>query len=160
MRRAVLMSVACLAVLLVGISVGNCQAPPGTPGADGGQAGPRPGMAPRPGMGMGMPPMGPEAMRMMMRGQQVPAIAVADGFVFVVYGDMLYQFTVDGLREVAKAQLSGPEGQRGDRERRDRRDRRGTRVNPEGAPGGGGAGGVQGEAGGAAGGPGLPNPEP
>ncbi len=156
MRRVLLVSVACVAVLLVGVSVGNCQAPPG---AGAGPVGP--GAGGPPGPGMGMPPMGPEGMRMMMRGQQVPAIAVADGFVFVVYGDMLYQFTVDGLREVARARLTGPEGQRGDRAGRDRGDRRGGRVNPGGAQGGAGAaGGAQGEAGGAAGGPGLPNPEP
>lgn len=37
---------------------------------------------------------------------QPPAIAVADGFVFVVYGGTLFQFTVDGLQEVAKQQLT------------------------------------------------------
>lgn len=37
---------------------------------------------------------------------QPPAIAVADGFVFVVFGGTLFQFTVDGLQEVARAQLA------------------------------------------------------
>lgn len=37
---------------------------------------------------------------------QPPAIAVADGFVFVVYGGTLFQFTVDGLQEVQKVQLT------------------------------------------------------
>lgn len=37
---------------------------------------------------------------------QPPAIAVADGFVFVVYGGTLFQFTMDGLHEVNKTQLT------------------------------------------------------
>jgi len=34
------------------------------------------------------------------------AIAVAGGFVFVVHGGILYQFTIDGLRPVASATLT------------------------------------------------------
>jgi hypothetical protein len=64
----------------------------------------QPGMAPGGpgGFGAGGGPMG----RMMMMPQQpAPAIAVADGFVFVVFGNTLFQFTVDGLKQVAQAQL-------------------------------------------------------
>jgi len=43
----------------------------------------------------------------MMQRETPPAIAVAEGFVFVVYGGTLYQFTVDGLQEIAKVNLIG-----------------------------------------------------
>jgi len=75
----------------------------------GGPGGPQfmPG-APMPGGPMG----GPQDPRMrymqtMMQRETPPAIAVAEGFVFVVYGGTLYQFTVDGLQEIAKVNLIG-----------------------------------------------------
>lgn len=46
-------------------------------------------------------------MQTMMQRGTPPAIAVAEGFVFVVYGGTLYQFTVDGLQEIAKVNLIG-----------------------------------------------------
>ncbi|MDI9583116.1 MAG: hypothetical protein QM473_02735 [Acidobacteriota bacterium] len=78
-------------------------------GGPGGPGGPQfmPG-APMPGGPMG----GPQDPRMlymqtMMQRGTPPAIAVAEGFVFVVYGGTLYQFTVDGLQEIAKVNLIG-----------------------------------------------------
>ncbi len=41
-----------------------------------------------------------------------PAIAVAGDYVYVVKGNTLYQFAVDGLRLVAKAELEPPPAER------------------------------------------------
>ncbi len=78
-------------------------------------------------------------MQMMQQRQSVPAIAVAEGFVFVVFGNTLYQFTVDGLQQVAKADLT-PE-----------------RVMPQ-RPGGPGGAGGPGRPGGAPAAPAAPAP--
>jgi hypothetical protein len=46
--------------------------------------------------------------------QPAPAIAVADGFVFVVYGNTLYQFSIDGLKLVNQYEFPRPaRGNRG-----------------------------------------------
>ena len=44
----------------------------------------------------------------MMQQMPAPALAVAGGYVFVVLGDTLYQFTVDGLKPVARVRLTPP----------------------------------------------------
>ena len=44
-------------------------------------------------------------MMMRMVDQSPPAIAVDEGFVFVVYGGTLFQFTIDGLQEINKVAL-------------------------------------------------------
>jgi len=115
------------------------QAPPGAPPGAGpnwrpGQ--PAPGQPGQPGQQGRQQQMNAERMRQMwmmqQRGNATPAIAVADGYVFVVFGNTLYQFTVDGLNEVAKATL-GP--QMPQRVMRGGRGGRGAR----GAGGGGGA---------------------
>jgi hypothetical protein len=46
--------------------------------------------------------------RMLKMMSTAPAIAVAGDHVYVVKGNVLYQFAVDGLRLVAKAELEPP----------------------------------------------------
>jgi len=146
------MPTSCLVLALLialAATTAHCQAPPGAPGAPVGPgAGGGGGVGMPGGPGMGMPGMGnPDAMRMMMRNQSVPAIAVAEGFVFVVYAGTLFQFTVDGLKEVASAPLSPARDDRPGRGGRARGDRNPAKPDA-----------VKPEAGAAA--PGLPNPEP
>ena len=61
-----------------------------------------------------------------------PAIAVAGEHVYVVKGNVLYQFAVDGLKLVAKAELeaAAPEA----KARRDEANPRKTREAPAAAP--------------------------
>jgi hypothetical protein len=83
----------CVAVLVLVIAATSAYAQ-GAPGGMQGQGG-QGGQGQMRGMGgMNMP---------------APAIAVADGFVFVVYGGTLYQFTIDGLKLVAQAELPRPQ---------------------------------------------------
>ena len=92
------------------------------PGAPGGGAGVAPGGPPPGGGGMpmapgfqpggpagpGMPSMGgmPSSMGGGMGGS--PAIAVQGVYVYVVHGDILFQFSTDGLRLVKWAKLEVP----------------------------------------------------
>lgn len=54
-----------------------------------------------------------QGMRGMMMMPQAPAIAVADGYVFVVSGGTLFQFAIDGLKLVGQVQLPMPAGRMG-----------------------------------------------
>jgi hypothetical protein len=65
------------------------------------------------GMQPGQGGPGGQGQRQMGQMQPAPAIAVADGFVFVVYGGTLFQFTIDGLKLVN--QFEFPRPQRGNR---------------------------------------------
>lgn len=134
MRVRRLVYLVALVVVITGLVACAAYAqggPPGQPGAPALQ----PGAAP----GGGQQGQDPQARRermqrmarmMPMMQQQTPAIAVADGYVFVVYGNTLFQFTVDGLKQVAKASLTP------DRPERAGGRRGGQRPMP-GLPGGG-----------------------
>ena len=56
------------------------------------------GMAGPGGMGPGMMRMGPP-----------PTMTATDKYVYVLRGDMLYQFSTDGLKLLAKSELPRPE---------------------------------------------------
>lgn len=98
---------------LPGLAPGNQAAPGKVPGLNPRGQRPQGGPMMMPGAPMPGGPMGgPQDPRMrymqlMMQRETPPAIAVAEGFVFVVYGGTLYQFTVDGLQEIAKVDLIG-----------------------------------------------------
>lgn len=49
---------------------------------------------------------GMRIMKMLMQRQQTPAIAIGNDYVFVVHGGTLYQFTIDGLKEIARVELA------------------------------------------------------
>lgn len=68
---------------------------PGQPPFQGGPGGGRP---------FGGPPMGG-----MMGGGPGAAITATDKYVYVLRGNWLYQFTADGLKQTAKAELPRPE---------------------------------------------------
>jgi hypothetical protein len=90
---------------------------PGGPGAPGpADLLPAPDLADRPAAPAAPPAFAPP-----------PAIAVADGFVYVVYQGVLYQFAVRGLRPVATRRLPpGAARQVRDRPERDRPGRDGA----------------------------------
>ena len=102
MSRLSMWAVVAVALLLV-LTVAAFAQPPEPPGPPGGQ-----GERERAGFrGERAPDAAArwEAFRMMQQ-PVAPAIAVADGFVYVVFGGTLFQFQVDGLKLVAQAQLA------------------------------------------------------
>lgn len=103
MLRPSLIAAAIVALLLV-LAVSACAQPPEPPGP---AAGPDQGQQRRGFRGeAGQDAMARlEAFRMMQAQQPAPAMVVADGFVYVVFGGTLFQFQVDGLKLVAQAQL-------------------------------------------------------
>lgn len=99
-RIAGLLFVAVLLAALATTSAYAQGAPSGLQPGGQGQGGLRPGQGPG----------GAGANMRQMAAMVPPAIAVSDGFVFVVYGGTLYQFTVDGLKLVAQVDLPGRRG--------------------------------------------------
>jgi hypothetical protein len=102
MLRPSLLAAAVVALLLV-LAVSACAQPPEPPGPAAGQD---QGQQRRGFRGE----VGQDAMARLeaLRGLQqpaAPAMVVADGFVYVVFGGTLFQFQVDGLKLVAQAQL-------------------------------------------------------
>ncbi len=63
--------------------------------------------------GGAQPPQGTRGMGMRGFGMGTPAIAVADGAVFVVSGNMLYKFDAGTLELLGQAELPRPQWQQG-----------------------------------------------
>lgn len=97
----------CAAAFLLAHTATLAQMPgQGMPGMNPGQ-GPQPGMNAQmmqPGMQPGMNPMG---MPMMMQGQQghAPLMATAAGYLYILRGNSLFQYTLKDLKLAAQVQL-------------------------------------------------------
>jgi hypothetical protein len=63
--------------------------------------------------GGAQPPQGARGMGMRGFGMGTPAIAVANGAVFVVSGNMLYKFDAESLELLGQAELPRPQWQQG-----------------------------------------------